>query len=616
MGSRLAPATRVAVLLAGAAMLASSVLQNGRAADPQPYEVEITPTGEAPLDAAVRDSATLLSLKDNAPVGPFALLARARRDRDRFATALHSFGYYDGQAEITVAGLALGDPGLASVLEQTPSGAKVKVEVRLERGPLYRLGPITLHGDVAPPARAALGLKQGEPARAADVLRALRRMLDALRADGHALAKVQTPAATLDPATHTLAVSFEVEAGPRVDLGPIAVTGLERTNESYVRRRLLLRAGAAFDPGDIERARQDLAAAGPFSAVRVNQATELDTNGRLPLTVQVTERPLRTVDLSASYSTDLGGQVTASWTHHNLFGNAEQLVIALGASQLGGTAALQPGYNASVTLTQPDWLQRGQSITYSVGAVKEYLDAYDRTAILGGATVARRLDPELSVSMGLGAAVSRIQQEGVTRTYKLVQLPLGLQYDTAISTTDPTHGVRASLSVTPTESISTPSSTFVIMQAAGAAYMDFSGSGRSVLAARALVGATAGASTFDIPPDQRFYAGGGGSVRGFRFQSIGPQFPDQRPTGGTSVDTGSIEFRQRFGSSYGGVVFVDAGQVGTRGVPFEGKLDVGAGVGARYYTSIGPIRLDVAVPVTKQSGGDAVELYIGIGHAF
>ena len=142
-----------------------------------------------------------------------------------------------------------------------------------------------------------------------------------------------------------------------------------------------------------------------------------------------------------------------------------------------------------------------------------------------------------------------------------------------------------------------------------------------MLAVRGLVGSISGANTFSVPPDQRFYAGGGGTVRGFRYQSIGPRFADNRPIGGTSIEVGSVELRQRFGTSYGAVAFVDAGQVGPSSTPFGGTgggVKVGAGVGARYYTSIGPIRADVAVPLNKDANQktDTVELYLGIGQAF
>ena len=137
-----------------------------------------------------------------------------------------------------------------------------------------------------------------------------------------------------------------------------------------------------------------------------------------------------------------------------------------------------------------------------------------------------------------------------------------------------------------------------------------------MLALRGLIGERGGANQFDLPPDKRFYAGGSATVRGYKYQSVGPQFPDRNPQGGTAVTAGTVEFRQRILGNYGVAVFADAGQVTANGPPFAGSWHVGVGAGARYYTPIGPIRLDVAFPLNRQPGGDSFELYIGIGQAF
>jgi len=191
-----------------------------------------------------------------------------------------------------------------------------------------------------------------------------------------------------------------------------------------------------------------------------------------------------------------------------------------------------------------------------------------------------------------------------------------VKFDDTDDLLNPTKGIRATLLLTPTQSFGGSSATFTLAQLSGSTYVDLSGSGRSVVALRGLVGKAFGASVFALPPDQRFYAGGSGTVRGFRYQSVGPQFPDGNPTGGTAVSAGSVEFRQRILEHYGVVGFVDAGQVTADGAPFTSTWRVGAGIGARYYTSIGPIRLDVAIPLNRQPHGDAFELYIGIGQAF
>ncbi len=609
----------VLCLLAG--LLGSSALHGGQAADPQPYSVTIAPTGNGAIDQALHDTATLISLQKSAAVGPFALLARARADADRFATVLDSFGYYGNAVRISVAGRDIADPDLPAALDATAAGTEVPVAVALTLGPLFHLGHVDLTGDLPDAARTGFALKPGAPAVAADVIAARDKLLASLRGSGHALAKVADPVATLHPGQQTLDIAIAVQAGPRVALGPIAIDGLERTNQDFVRRRLQLHPGEMFDPARIEAARQDLAAVGAFSSVRIDAADALDADGTLPMDVKISERKLRNISLSAAWSTDLGGNASAVWTHRNLFGNAEQLTLSATTTNLGGTASRAPGYRVAADLALPNWQRRDQTLAFNVAGFDETLEAYARRGVQAGTTLSRKLTQQVTASVGLELIETHIVQEDTGRDYLLLQVPLALAYDTTNGVLDPVRGVKAKLSVTPTRSLLQPGANFVIAQASGSTYVDVGAlvagtAGRSVVAARALVGSVQGASTFAIPPDQRFYAGGGGSVRGFRFQSVGPQFADGNPVGGTAVDVGSVELRQRFGESYGAVAFVDAGQIGSSGLPFGGPVHVGAGLGARYYTSFGPVRLDFAVPVTREQGGDKFEVYIGIGQSF
>jgi translocation and assembly module TamA len=161
----------------------------------------------------------------------------------------------------------------------------------------------------------------------------------------------------------------------------------------------------------------------------------------------------------------------------------------------------------------------------------------------------------------------------------------------------------------------------VLAQVSGSTYLDLADfdlaeSGRSVLALRGTTGLAGGAGQFDLPPDKRFYAGGSATVRGYKYQSIGPSFANNKPQGGTAMAAGTVEFRQRILDSYGAVAFADIGQVNAGGAPFTGTWHMGVGVGARYYTSFGPLRLDVALPVNKQDGSGSFEVYIGLGQAF
>jgi translocation and assembly module TamA len=607
---------RGGVLLAAALLTAPASL----AADPQPYATTIAPTGDAALDAVLRQSSTLLSLS-KAPVGAFALVGRARADEGRFKNALESRGYYAGAIHVAILGHPLDDPDLPDLIAQAPAQPPVPVRVTVDRGPLFHLGTVRLKGSVPAAGQAALDLAPGAPAVAADVLAAQGRVLAALKHDGYALAKVDTPVAVLHPAAQTLDVSYAVDAGPRVDLGPIALDGTGAVHEAFVRRRLLIHPGERFDPDAIERARQDLLSLNVFSSVTAQAATALDPEGTLPITFRFQERPRNALSANVAYSTDLGASAGVTYQRRNLFGNAERLDLGAAVTDLGGTATRGLGYDVTAVLVKPDYLARDQDLRLSLEAVKETLDAYSRTAGIAGATLTRKFTPTLSGGAGVLATEEQVLQEGVKRAYTLLQLPVTAKWDTTgpNALLDATHGVRLAATVTPTVSLAGRQAEFVIAQVTGSTYINLGAPGRSVLALRATAGTVQGATTFDIPPDQRFYAGGTATVRGYRYQSVGPRFPDNKPVGGTTLYAATVEYRQRIGGSFGAVVFADAGQViGTAPAPYNtgAGLRVGAGVGARYYTAIGPLRLDVAVPLNKQHGDDSFELYVGLGQAF
>jgi translocation and assembly module TamA len=609
-------------VLAAIAILAMPI---GHASDPQSYTVTITPTGDGALDAALKGSSQLEALRAKAPVGPFALVGRSQQDIDRLQTVLQGYGYYQGRVHITVNGTELDDPGLPAAIEAIPKDTDADVTVAIDLGPLYHLRQVTIDGEIPDDARGKIGIASGAPAVAADVLRAQERMLTALQEDGYALAKVEPPVAYEDPAAHALDVTFNVHAGPLVDIGDISIVGLHDVNETLVRNRLLVHAGERFSPSKIERARQDLLSLGVFSGISARAAEQLDAQGRIALVFDVQERLPHAVGFTVAYSTDLGASGGVTWSHRNLFGNAEQLNLSAIATGLGGRATTGLGYNVTAQLIKPDYLVRDQSLEFSLGAIQQKLDAYDQRAATAGVLLNRKFSPTWSGSVGLSAEKERILQEMVTRDYTLLGVPVSAKYNSTgliNPLDDAVRGIRASLTVTPTQSFGGSSASFVIIQGNAATYFDLGAlfrettPGRSVLALRGLIGTAQGTTQFELPPDQRFYGGGSATVRGFRYQSIGPQFPDGKPIGGTSIDAATIELRQRLSGNFGAVAFVDAGQVGENSTPFQGTLHVGAGVGVRYYTAIGPIRLDVAVPLTKRPGNDAFEIYIGLGQAF
>jgi len=509
-----------------------------------------------------------------------------------------------------------------------PKGKDAQVAITFALGPLYHLGRIDIDGDLPDEARSALGLATGQPAVAASVLDAGSRLQTALQERGYGFAKVAPPVATEAAAKPLLDLKFHVTLGPKVNIGVIRMQGLKRVHESLLRARLLLHTGDSYSPSAIEKARHDLLGMGVFSQVSLDIGTAPDDSGGVPITFKFRERPRHAIAVSAAYSSDLGGSGGVQWTDRNVFGNAEQLTLKAQVINLGGSDTTAVGYNTLATYLMPDFGRRDQSLQFTVGALKQSLQAYEQTARTTTVTLARKLSSEWTASVGGQTTDEQIVQNLVNSNYTLFALPLNLAVDStqvASLLDDPRHGLRASLSLKPTLALGHPNSTFIISEIKVAGYFDLThllptDPGRTVLAALARAGVAEGAGELSLPPDQRFYAGGSGTIRGYRYQSVGPLFTTGPatglPIGGTAIEAGNLELRQRFGSSFGAAAFVDAGQVSGSLKVAPGEFRIGTGAGLRYYTPIGPIRLDVAVPVPRRPGDDAFEIYIGLGQAF
>ena len=231
-------------------------------ATPVPYVLSIATTGDPEIDRAINDASQLARLREQAPVGPFALLNRAETDIVRIDRVLRAFGYYDALVAVRIAGLDTEDPALLQLLEGRESGRPVTVAVDIETGPLYRIGTARLEGTLPASARAAFDLRPGAPAAARAVLDAGEAVRAALAEEGHALAVVSAPEAVVDHDRDTMDVTYRVEAGPRLALGEITIIGLERLERAAVLRRLGLEPGEPYSPSRLESARQDLLAGG------------------------------------------------------------------------------------------------------------------------------------------------------------------------------------------------------------------------------------------------------------------------------------------------------------------------------------------------------------------
>jgi translocation and assembly module TamA len=596
------------------------------AASPQSYKVDWVSSGDKTIDATMKLTSQLQTLRSSAPVDPFGLIARARGDVPRLVTVLQSFGYYDGSIDIAINGLGLDSARLADALAALPKGSDARVRIDPTLGPLFHLGRIEIKGALPPGMRPKLGLSPGAAAVASDVLAAGATLQAALTDAGYAFAKVEKPIAYEEPARHVLDVTFRVTAGPRVRIGQIRIEGLKDVHESLVRRRLLVHTGELYDAAAIEKARQDLLSLGVFSSASVRLGTA-SREGRVPITFALEEAKRYTVGVSAAYSSDLGGSLGVNWSDRNVFGGGQELSASATAINLGGSASTGLGYDASVGYVIPDFRRPDQTLGFQIRALRQALQAYTQTSETAGSSLTRKLSSVWNLTAGLAYEHEIVDQENVRYKYDLLLLPVSTYYDStdlASPLVDPTHGFRISMTVTPTFSYGTSGKTYLVVQGSVATYYDLHElfaahpAGRTVLAARVLSGVALGATQFSLPPDQRFYAGGSGTVRGYRYQSVGPEFGNGYPVpgvpmGGTNMQALNLELRQRVGTNFGFVLFTDSGGVSS---PSGSVYRVGVGTGVRYYTSIGPIRFDLALPTQRRPNDDRFEIYLGLGQAF
>jgi len=591
------------------------------------YEVSLPEEVEPPeLGTALEASSNLAALTDEPPPSVAGLVRRAEGDLERLRAAMRSYGFYEGEATITLNGVPLDDPELLDRLQRAAEGLSVQVDISVEPGPQYTIESIDLDqqtpGDIAPVEidRDALPIEVGGPARADRILSAETRMVRQMRRQGRPFAEVPSRRAVVDYATQTMSLTFTLEPGPEATLGPVTLEGLERMEEDFVRRRIPYEPGAPYRPQTLDELRSQLLDLGVFSIVEIEPADRLNAEGQLPVTVQVEERPRRFVGFGFDFSTNegFGGQVY--WGHRNLFGQAETLTIRGEIARVAENAVGDVDRNFSISFNKPDiFATLDQDLFASVAYVDERPDAFEREAFTGTVGISRVITDTIEVSGAFAIADQTVTDAGVTEDFFLLSFPLSFRFDNTDNTLNPTEGAQVVVLVEPFPEFVGSSVGFFRTHATGSTYYDFGTDGDTVLAGRLSVGSITGADTLEIPADRRFYAGGGGSVRGYEFQSIGPEDQFGDPQGGRSLVEVGIEVRQRVLENWGVVGFVDGGNVYESTFPdFEETLRFGAGVGVRYYTSIGPIRLDLGVPINPADRDDQppVSVYISIGQSF
>lgn len=566
-----------------------------------PYTVEIQGVENETLKTALRDASALVAREKRPPESTIVLRRLAERDVVNLLQALRARAYYGAQVEP----------------ELDESSRPIRAVLRVQPGPQYVIRNIQIEY-LEPPANPPkplptaedLGLSVDTPALAENILTAQGKLTGLLKERGFPYPDALEPVVTADHATQEVVVVYPVRPGPVARFDGTRISGNKTVREGFLRTQIPWEEGELFDERLLKEYDKYLRKTGLFSVSGVAAAKELDAQGRVPVLVNVRERARRTVKAGVSYGSDVGLGARAGWENRNLFGRAEDLNLNAKISQ--------EEYTFEALLAKPQFLRPDQVLRLGAKLCQEDTDAYYAKSASVSALVERTLTERLKCGTGLAFRTLRVRQFDEENTYNLFSAPSFFSADRRKGDLlNPSGGGRLTVRLTPFVDVTSSGVAFLRSQVTYAHYLEVSKMPRLVLAGRVKAGSITGAARNEVPADERFYAGGGGSIRGYEYQKVGP-LRDDTPLGGRSLFEVSLEARARISERFGIVPFVDGGSVFESAYPTFGRtLRWGAGLGFRYFSPIGPIRLDVAVPLNARANVDkAFQIYISLGQAF
>ena len=549
------------------------------------------------------DELSILYQGKDKPANLAQINRRIKEDSELLDRLLRAKGYYAARIRSAIAAPPAGSDRLAVTFEIVPGVRYLLSSVEVEG--------LSSTGDSEAKLRAAFPPKPGDPIDADAILTGQGALALALAENGFPFAKVDEPQVRIDHEERKGDLDIVVTPGGYRSFGAILLDDDELFSARHLQRIARFEPGDPYTASDVEDLRRAIIATGLVSSVTLTPRDAGDGE-HVNLAVDVRPAPLRTIAGELGYGTGEGYRAEVSWQHRNFFPPE-------GAVTLRGVIGTQE-QTASFTYRRNNFRERDHVLTglLSVSNIKR--DAYDaRTITLSGALERQtnilfqkkwvwRVGAELIASDEKDAFSG-----GNRRTFLIGAVPLSLTYDGSDDLLNPSRGFRLGGRLSPELSFQNSTFGYARVQVDGSIYQPMSE--RIVLAARARFGTILGSTVDRIAPSRRFYAGGGASVRGYGYQAIGPRDANNDPIGGKSLAEFSLESRVRFGN-FGVVPFVDAGNISTSFVPRFRDLRIGAGVGLRYYSNFGPIRVDVGTPLNPQKGDPRVAVYVSLGQAF
>jgi translocation and assembly module TamA len=590
-------------------MLLIFLLFSGTAAYAQ-SEIRIaTPGAPDDLRDALLASSLLFQADQQNTTDTEELLAAAQADYARLLGVLYANARYGGVINIRVDGREA-----AAIPPLDPPQSIRVIDVSVSPGPVYLFSEASV-APVAPFTELPEGFAAGQPGTTNVIRETAETVVEAWQAEGHGKAQISEQTIIARHAEDRLAARLTVDPGPKLTFGAISVEGNKDVRTRRIRTIAGLEEGQEYDPAEIERAVTRLRRTGSFRAVTVYEGEDIGPNDTLPLTIGVVEQTPRRFGFGAEYSTVEGVRLSGFWLHRNFLGGAERFRVDGEVAGLGGeTGGID--YSLGVRYERPATPRADVDLFASI--LFEQLEEPDFSSRSGEFTLGftRYATDDLIVTFGLGYLYSDVTDDFGQETFSLITLPLGATYERRNDPLNASDGYFIGLELTPFYGLSgTSEGARVKLDARG--YESFGQNEELTFAARVQLGALAGPGLLESPPFYRFFSGGGGTVRGQDYQSLAVETGGGQRSGGRSFLGLSAELRRNVTEAIEIVGFADWGYIGSESfVDFSGDSHAGAGLGLRYDTGIGPIRLDVATPIAGDTPASNFYIYLGIGQAF
>ena len=546
---------------------------------------------------------------------PQDIVAAARADYANILGLLYGEGYYGGTISIKIDGREAAD---LSPFQIPPKIGTVVVSV--DPGQQFKFGKAAV-APLAPDTEIPDGFRTGEPAKARLIQDAVGAAVDGWREIGHAKADSGARRIVARHPQSILDAEVAIVPGPRLNFGRLYVQGNQEVRTSRIQEIAGIRTGKVWTPEDLDAVGRRLRKTGAFKSVSLQEADQPNADGTLDVTLSVVEAPPRRFGFGAEISSTEGLKVSTYWMHRNILHGAERLRFDAEVSGIGGgSGSFKQGgtgmdYTLAATFARPGTWNEANTLTAKAQISQEDEPDYFQRTVLGEVGIERELSQRILITGALQYRYSDVQDAIGDRTFSLLVFPLTGQLDARDVPLNPKAGYFVRLEASPYLGLA-GSASGARFYGDGRYYKTFGSDGPVTLAGRLQFGSVVASGITETAPDLLFFSGGGGTVRGQPYESLNVDLGGGVTTGGRSYLGASAEARVRVRGKISLVGFYDFGMIGEDSFPGSNSgSHSGAGLGLRYDTTLGPIRLDVATPVSG-STGEGVQIYVGIGQSF